>query len=254
MLYIVLGYDGNKLIPISSPFILNKDGSIIYLNYKPETETTEMNLRRKYYESYNVVNMRRRLIGGLIQCSNNANFKDADTLYTIENTDIPYYIELKVSDAYRYWRYLCPNGSWGSISELSFYDEKKNRLTGRGIANLEAGQDAIERAFDGNYLSNFEINQPNDNWVGMDMLEPVIVHFASVSPRSDDNDICPGCEYELFFFDGSDWRSLGYKRADGNSLHYDNIPINSLLWLHNYTRGNNERPFIIKKNGDIEWW
>ena len=106
-------------------------------------------------------------------------------------------------------------------------------MNGRGIANLEAGQDAIDRAYDGNLLSNFEINQPDGNWVGMDMGKPADIRYASVSPRSDDNDICPGNEYELFCFDGQKWYSLGYQRAEKNVLHYDDIPLNTLLWLRN---------------------
>lgn len=256
MLYIALGYDGRKLIPISRPFILHKSGSVEYIDNPAESnaKTISMDLRRKYYENYNVVNMRRRILGGRIQCSDRPDFIDAVTLYTIERTDIPYLIELNADHPYRYWRYLTPDGSWGSISELSFHDENGNKLEGRGIANPEAGQDAIDRAYDGNLLSNFEINQPDGNWVGMDMGKPIDVRYASVSPRSDDNDICPGNEYELLCFDGQDWHSLGYQVAEVNTLHYDGIPLNKLLWLRNYTRGNNERPFIVKENGDIEWW
>lgn len=213
-----------------------------------------MDLRRKYYESYNVVNMRRRLLGGKFQCSDYPDFKNAQTLFTIEDTNIPNLIEMNASRPYRYWRYMSPDGSWGSISEISFHDSMGNKLAGRGIANPEAGQDAIDRAYDGNLLSNFEINQPNGNWVGMDMNVPVKVHYASVFPRSDDNDICPGNEYELFCFNGEKWISMGYQRATGNSLHYDNVPYNTLLWIRNYTRGNNERPFIVRDNGEIEWW
>ena len=88
----------------------------------------------------------------------------------------------------------------------------------------------------------------------MDMGKPIDVRYASVSPRSDDNDICPGNDYELLCFFKGVWRSLGYRKAEGNVLHYENIPQNSLLWLRNYTRGKNERPFIILKNGEIEWW
>ena len=88
----------------------------------------------------------------------------------------------------------------------------------------------------------------------MDMGKPIDVKYASVSPRSDDNDVCPGNEYELLFFDGNAWCSLGYRKADGNSLHYDNIPLNTLLWMRNYTRGNNERPFVLHENDEIEWW
>lgn len=256
MLYIALGFDGRKLIPISRPFILHKSGAVEYIENPAESnaKTISMDLRRKYYENYNVVNMRRRILGGKIQCSDRPDFKDAVTLYTIERTDIPYLIELNPDRPYRYWRYLTPDGSWGSISELSFYNEQKQKINGRGIANPEAGQDAIDRAYDGNLLSNFEINQPDGNWVGMDMGKPIAVRYGSVSPRSDDNDICPGSEYELFCFDEQKWSSLGYQQADDNVLHYDEIPLNTLLWLRNYTRGNNERPFIIDENGEIIWW
>lgn len=259
VLYVVLGYNGMGLVPVSNPFILHKNGSVEYVSGEVNEQNESvrrvaMDLKRKYYESYNVVDMRRRILGGMVQCADNAGFKDAETLYIIDNTDIPARIGLSASHPARYWRYLSPDGSWGSISELSFYDESGNRLSGRGFANPEAGDDAIERAFDGNLLSNFEINQPNGNWVGMDMGRPVSVREFSVSPRSDDNDVCPGNEYELFYFDGTDWMSLGCQIAEGNTLHYDNIPLNTLLWLRNYTRGNNERPFILKDNGDIEWW
>lgn len=254
MLYIALGYDGRSLVPISSPFILRKNGDVEYLDNKDERKIVSKDLRRKYYESYNVVHMRQRILGGKFQCSDYPDFRNAVTLFTIESTEIPYRIELNAGRPYRYWRYMTPDGSWGSISELSFYDMEGNRLNHKGIANPEAGQDAIDRAYDGNLLSNFEINQPNGNWVGMDMGKPIDVKYASVSPRSDDNDICPGNEYELLFFDGNAWCSLGYRKADGNSLHYDNIPLNTLLWMRNYTRGNNERPFVLHENDEIEWW
>jgi hypothetical protein len=253
MLYIVLGFDGKELVPISDPFILHKSGELEYISTGKESEVISKDLRRKYYESYNVVDMRRRLLGGKFQCSDSPDFRDALTLYTIDHTDIPDLIAINAGRPYRYWRYISPDGSWGSISEISFHDEQGNKIHGHGIANPEAGQDAIDRAYDGDLLSNFEINQPNGNWVGMDMGKSINVSYVSVSPRSDDNDICPGNEYELFCFDGKKWESLGYQKAEGNTLHYDNIPINELLWIRNYTRGNNERPFMLRNDSVIEW-
>ena len=256
MLYIALGYDGRKLIPISQPFILHKSGEVEYIDNPDESDakTRRMDLRRKYYESYNVVNMRRRILGGKIQCSDRPDFKDAVTLYTIESTEMPYYIKLNAERAYRYWRYLPADGTYGSIAELMFYDNDGNKQTGTPIANPEALERRIKRAFDGDLLSNFESDKKDGNWVGMDMGKPTEITCATVIPRSDDNDICPGNEYELFCFDGHKWSSLGYQQADDNVLHYDEIPLNTLLWLRNYTRGNNERPFIIDENGEIIWW
>ena len=254
MLYMVLGFDGKSLMPISDPFILRKSGDIEYIEYSDATPRTSKEIRRKYYESYNVVDMRRRILGGKFQCSDYPDFRDAITFYLIDHTDIPYLIETNVPRPYRYWRYYSPDGSWGSISEVSFHDAQGNQISGRGIANPEAGQDAIDRAYDSNLLSNFEINQPNGNWVGMDMGKPSEVSYVSLSPRSDDNDVCPSNEYELFYFNGTKWRSIEYEIAVGNSLHVDDIPVNTLLWLRNYTRGTNERPFILKENGETEWW
>lgn len=256
MLYVVLGYNGSELIPVCDPFTLGKDGKISYIHYDQDNARyTCMGLRRKYYESYNVVEQRRKILGGMIQCSDHADFCHARTLYTIDTTAIPARVELRDTDrAYRYWRYLSPNGSWGNISELAFYDKDGNKLDYRGIANPEAGQDAIERAFDGNLLSNFEINQPDGNWVGMDMGKPIKVGSFSISPRSDDNDVCPGNEYELYFYNNREWVSLGYRSAQDNCLDYDSIPLNTLLWLRNYTRGNDERPFVVHETGELEWW
>lgn len=253
LLYLAMGYDGNELVPISDPFIVQKDGSIEYINYD-NSITRTIEIRRKFYESYNVVEQRRKLLGAKIQCADRLDFSDAKTLYAIDTTAISDKIQLPEEKPHRYWRYLSPDDSWGSIAELAFYDESQTKLNGIGIANEEAGQDAIERAYDGNLLSNFEINQPDDNWVGMDMESPTNVRYFSVSPRSDDNDICPGNEYELFYFHGAEWCSLGYQKAGSNILYYDNTPINTILWLRNYTRGNDERPFILDVNNQIEWW
>ena len=252
LLYIALGYDGDQLVPISDPFIIKKDGSIEYVEFD-DSYSRNVALRRKYYESYNVVIQRNKILGARIQCSDNRDFRDAVTLYTIETTEIPNRIKLNAPRPYRYWRYMSPDDSWGNLAEIAWYDENGDKLTKKGIANAEAGQDAIDRAYDCNLLSNFEINQPNGNWVGMDMGTPTQVSSVMVVPRSDDNDVFPGNEYELLFWNGDSWKSVEYQVATENVLHFDNVPAKSLLWLRNYTRGRDERPFLIRDN-KIEWW
>lgn len=254
MLYMVMGFNGRNIVPISNPFILHKNGEIEYI-ICDEVARQNITLKRKYLESYNVVDMRRRLLGGKIQCANSTDFKDSLTLYTIESTDIPDKIKIETTDKYRYWRYMSPNGSYGSIAEVAFFDEDGYKIDGRAIANSEANEDTINLAYDGNWLTNFETSNPDGNWVGMDFSVCRRVSSIRIIPRSDDNDIHPGQEYELCYLDSkSRWKSLGKKIADDNSLKYDNVPCGGLLWLINHTCGFDERPFIYNINGDIEWW
>lgn len=119
ILYIVYGFDGLGLIPISEPFILEKNGSLRYI-HSDNTKLRNVDIRRKYYQSENVVNMRRRLLGGKIQCADYADFKDAVDLYTINDINIADKIRIHPERPYRYWRYMSSDGSYGSIAELAF--------------------------------------------------------------------------------------------------------------------------------------
>lgn len=254
MMYIVLGYNGHDIVPISDPFILHKNGKVEYIRFD-DSNLRSVTLKRKYYQSYNVVDMRNRILGGKIQCADRDDFKDAVTAYTIESTDIPDKIHLEIDGKYRYWRYLSPNGSWGSVAEVAFFNEDGDKITGRGIANDKAGQDAIDRAFDNNWLTNFEIDQPDCNWVGMDFNTEVKVASVRIVPRSDDNDIHPGQDYELCYLNSRGrWKSLGRMTATDNSLQFDSVPANCLLWLINHTCGVDERPFLLDSDNNIQWW
>ncbi len=251
ILYMAYGFDGLGLIPICDPFILERNGSLRYIHADNAT-LRNVDIRRKYFQSENVVNMRRRLLGGKIQCADYADFRDAVNLSEITNTVIQDKIPVTTEKKHRYWRYLSADGSHGSIAELAFFDSDTVLIPGKPISNT-SDMNAIIRAFDGDWLSNFETDSPNGNWIGIDAGKPVDVRFVRIVPRSDDNDICPGNDYELFYWTGDNWESLGYRTADDNVLHYDNVPSGALLWLRNYTRGWDERPFMVDPDGNVEW-
>ena len=81
---------------------------------------------------------------------------------------------------------------------------------------------------------------------------PVEVNSIVYIPRNDDNFIRVGDNYELFYQKGKDgWQSLGKKTAVDYVLIYDNVPDNALLWLRNYSRGREERPFYYDKGQQI---
>ncbi|MCQ2064294.1 MAG: discoidin domain-containing protein [Bacteroidaceae bacterium] len=253
VLYLSYGYDGENLIPISLPFILHTDGTIEYISFD-WNKRKDVVVRRKYYQSNNVAKMRKRLLGGQIQCSMTPDFKDPVTLYTIDDLNIPDKIPVSADRPYRYWRYMSPAGSYGSIAELAFFDADTVMMRGKPVSSTSDGG-AIARAFDNDWLSNFETDQADGNWIGMDMGTPHSVAYVRIVPRSDDNDIHPGDEYELRYWDGHfGWVPSERKVAVDNTLSFNGIPEGALMWLHDYTRGMDERPFLIDGDGNVVWW
>lgn len=255
VLYIALGYDGNGLVPISYPFILHKNGKVEYV-MPDKSDLKQVIVRRKYFSSENVAKMQQRVIHGMIQGANRKDFSDCDTFYIINDLEYPDKINLNANKPYRYWRYLSPKGSYGSIAELGFFqtnDNKDTVLTGRIISSIGTNNDVVKKAFDGDWLTNFETENPDSSWIGVDLGEPVKVDRVRIVPRNDDNYIHPGDEYELKYWDTNGWKSVGKQTADDNFLTYNNIPSGALLWLDNLTRGWDERVFRLK-NGNTEWW
>jgi fibronectin type 3 domain-containing protein len=65
-----------------------------------------------------------RMVGGIFQGANQANFSGAVTLYTVKTqppTGVFSSVSLTNTSAFRYVRYLSPNGSYGDMAELQFY-------------------------------------------------------------------------------------------------------------------------------------
>lgn len=76
-------------------------------------------------------------------------------------------------------------------------------------------------------------------------------HNLYLIPRTDDNYVHPGDTYELFYHAGADgWKSLGIKTAESSSIIYK-VPVNTMLWLKNHTRGREERPFYMNNGNQI---
>ena len=70
-------------------------------------------------------------------------------------------------------------------------------------------------------------------------------------PHNDGNYIEAGDEYELFYHDGvGGWKSLGRQTALTDSLIYENVPGDAVLWLRDLTKGKEEQQFILDKDGE----
>ena len=252
VLYCVFGVTENGYEALSDPFILQKDGSVNYI--RPDLDRLRtVEVRRKYPQSTNVVNMRRRLLGGRIECADSPDFADAHTLFEIDSVIIPDRIGIS-SEPHRYWRYQGADGTYGSISELAFFLNDSTPLEGRLISCKDIPLEVAAKAFDGDRLTNCESESPDSAWVGIDAGVRVQVDWVRIVPRSDDNDICPGDEYEFKYWNGNEWISKGKFVASDNVVRFDSIPEATLMWMRDYTRGWDERPFMIDESGKPIWW
>lgn len=253
ILYIVLGFDGNKLIPMSHPFILHKNGDIEFC-IADNTLFQDVILTRKYHKKENVVNMEHRILGGKIQASNTPDFSSHKTLYTIEDINYPDLIRIDANKLYRYWRFVGADSSYCNIAELQFYqDGKTERFIGKIIGSLGVTGKEGKNAFDNDWLTHFETQAPNGAWIGMDFGKPVKIDRIRCVYRSDDNNVRSGDEYELMYWTSEGWKSLGIQTAENKYIIYKSVPISALLWLKNHTRGWDERVFLYRDGKQI-WW
>ncbi len=252
ILYIALSYDGIQMHPASSPFILHTNGDIDYLT-ADTSQLETIKLWRKYPRNHHVACMEERMIGGKIQGANKRDFSDSVTLFLINNLNYTDPISFNNSSKFRYWRYLSPPEAYGNIAELTFFSKEGKAIRGTIMGTEGDLLLEIEKAFDDNWLTFYDTWTDKPPWVGMDFERPIHIDKVRCIPRSDDNKIHYGDEYELKYWSESGWQSLGTKVADDSSISYNRVPQNALLWLSNLTRGKQERVFIYEEGKQV-WW
>lgn len=252
-------YDDEKgLKALSNPFTINHaTGEIHYLN--PLQESHEISVYRKFY--FAVKNyFSTRMIGGVIEGSNQKDFQSVDTLFLIEKAPYRLYTVayLNADRAYRYMRYHGGKDSYCNIAELAFYENSMDTLPlkGKVIGTPGCYEDDVKReytnVFDGNTDTSFDYKFPDTGWAGLDLGKPYQVSKAIYTPRNDVNFIYKDNVYELFYWNKGKWNSVGRQTAVADSLIYT-VPRNALLYLKNHTTGNDERIFEYEDGKQIFW-
>jgi hypothetical protein len=238
--------------PLNYPFIINKNGELRYL--KPDLENLQtIELLRKKPLTVSIQKYIDSMIGGRFQASDNKDFKNAVTLYSIKESPGVYYnnVVVKKLVKYRYVRYIGKDSSKCNVAEIEFFDKgEKIPLKGKFIGTK--GYRKIENAFDGNLLTFYSANEEPNKWIGLDLGKPIEISKIRFASRNDQNHIVVGDRYELYYWN-DEWKSLGVKTANSSKLVYDNVPSNSLFLLINISEGKEDRIFTYE-NGKQIWW
>lgn len=266
ILYLPVVSTESGLQAIGAPFVIDTRGQKHDL-IASDKEFCTVTLTRKFFLSQRMHMYAGRVIGGRFEGADNEDFSNAEPVYIVSGWRNSYdSVSVKPSKAYRYWRYVSPKDGLGNMAEIEFYGHDGKRLSGRviGTDGSYSVHDTTTNkyaVFDGNPLTYFDMPRSIPNpWSGMDFGIPVKMAAIKFLPRNDDNNIRPGDEYELVYWDGGNWRSLGRKVADDTSLYFDHVPSNALLLLHDLTRGKEERPFTMETDSENpnrlrqRWW
>lgn len=82
--------------------------------------------------------------------------------------------------------------------------------------------------------------------------EKVSFNIDRKYPSGADNEIVPGQNYELYYWNDS-WKLHSRTIATSKILTFVNVPKGALFWLKNLDKGYQERIFTVDKN-KISWW
>jgi hypothetical protein len=257
VLYAVACYQQGGMLPVGSPFLLTASGECKPFDVDKTVRDTTV-LFSKFPYRTNVLYYATRMKGRTFQVANRPDLSDATDIYLIDKT--PYYTQdVKITDAppARYVLYTFKEPDAECISELEFWgpDEtgREVKLEGKEIGNAGILINPLHNAFDGDRVSSFYNKVQDVPYIGLDFGKPQKITRIKYCPRSDDNGIVPGELYELYYWEEG-WKSLGQQTGrDDYRLVYTNVPGNALLYIHNHTRGKEERPFTYE-NGKQVWW
>jgi hypothetical protein len=248
-LYLPMYYQNGVQIPIGFPF---KYGYRHCHFYSPQSSYTKS--FTGIAPSGNV--KLHQMTGGKFEVANCSDFSDARTIYTIKTSGPGYHtVSVKHTSAYRYIRYVSPVGGRCNVSILEFYDENNEKLQGTATGTPGANAKMThDRVFDGDVDTFFEAASDDDHsWVGLDLGKSRQITKIRYLPRTDGNGIYEGHVYELFYWNGNEWYSLGSQTADSHILQYK-VPFNALFYLKNVTKDRmHNNPFIVE-SGAQQWF
>jgi hypothetical protein len=251
-------WENNELIFQSDPFRIDSHSNEIKF-YSAKDSLQDVTLFSKFDVSSDDL-FRERMIGGVFEGSNYADFIDKDTLFVINYVPVRQNIRVrsKSDKKYRYVRYYGTVDGFCNVSEIAFYTYPNDTIPLHGkIIGTPGSFDPYDsheytNAFDGKSWTSVNYRDPSGGWTGLDLDEPKIISHIIYTPRNRDNYIRPNDTFELFYCDG-DWKSLGIVISASDSLVYRNVPKDALLFLKNHSRGKQERIFTIENGKQIFW-
>lgn len=237
------------------PFCIDSLGRTV--SYVPDsTSGHRAVLRRKYAYHHHLKERGLRMAGNRAVGSAYADFRTSVPLFTFPRTlkTNRHVMRAETDVPVRYVRWYANPAKFNVVAaEVAFHERGTGREIPFSVLDLP---DAIygfgeDKMTDGDVLTTFQAKEPGSQVLTFDLGGLYRLDDMLFVPHNDGNYIEAGDEYELFYHAGVDgWKSLGRQTAVSDSLVYDNVPGNAVLWLRDLTKGKEEQQFILDEYGE----
>jgi hypothetical protein len=237
------------------PFCIDSLGRTV--SYVPDsTSGHRAVLRRKYAYHHHLKERGLRMAGNRAVGSAYADFRTSVPLFTFPRTlkTNRHVMRAETDVPVRYVRWYANPAKFNVVAaEVAFHERGTGREIPFSVLDLP---DAIygfgeDKMTDGDVLTTFQAKEPGSQVLTFDLGGLYRLDDMLFVPHNDGNYIEAGDEYELFYHAGVDgWKSLGRQIAVSDSLVYDNVPGNAVLWLRDLTKGKEEQQFILDEYGE----
>lgn len=239
-------YENKEMRPCGYPLLTGRETP---RGFVPDKEKRGTVVLKRKYPMVNTGRFLANIIGGRIEASADIRFRHptlvAEFTDTARTNRLVYHPDLK---GVRYVRYVSPPDRRIEIGEMHFYNKAEEIIPCRITSDRELDSIHIHnfRLIADNVWHSFYLSQEGEA-LTFDFGKTVNIEDVLFVPRNDDNFVREGQDYELFLHDGErGWCPLERKKAPADSIVFDNVPDNAVLWLHNHSGGKEERPFYME--------
>lgn len=247
-MYLVKGYVGGSLEPVSYPFFLDDFGHVEYVGLGKDPMRTSFRLNRKYPMFQRVISAQKSLHGGIVLGSDDISFRKADTVCVFPEWSLTSgMVSTDQESPHRYWRFISNMRSVSDMAELYFYDDNSLRV------DMTADSDSLSYIIDGNPLTYYSADRDDPSGV-LDAGKPVMLGHISYIRRGDGNAIIPGDLYRVSWWNGKGWTVHCEVEAKDIELQIEDIPADKLCYIEGLSRGVQNRIFTYDFELDRPVW
>ena len=268
---VICGRNGT-LKPYGTPFSVQKDKEN-GLQIKPvtheEEQTVPVKIKRKYPRKPHLKRLAEKTVGTVVLGSDNISFTNADTLGMITTPPDPYWTDLKLSvhRPYRYYRVRAPRTDPHIyLSEIQFLTSREYGYKNIDLPAMKHGETSADsirvRLMDeplekcrwkSEYDGNVQTAPEAYPDVTLKLPEPQTVECMRFMVKNAANGIERGNDYLLSVWGPEGWEKVWIKTATTDIIDAGNLKVGALYWLSNLTKGKEELPFTIDRNGNVHF-